>query len=103
MRNQDPTRLSALESVVLKMLINKGGEMFGLEMVDNSGNRLKKGTIYVTLSRMEGKDFIQSRKEPKRPGARGLPRRLYQITDLGMEVLQNWELSWLPKGIQWEG
>ena len=90
--NEDPTRLSSLEVLVLKMLINNGGEMYGLEMVDQSGRRLKRGTIYVTLGRMEDKGFIKSRKEKLRPGARGLPRRLYKPSALGQRVLAAWEL-----------
>lgn len=89
----DPTRLSALENLILRMLISQGGEMFGLEMVEQSGKRLKRGTIYVTLGRMEDKGFIESRKEERRPGARGLPRRLYKPSALGRRVLQEWELG----------
>ena len=93
MSNDDPTRLSSLESLILKMLISSGNEMFGLEMVEHSGKRLKKGTIYVTLSRMEDKGFIESRKEEPRPNARGLPRRLYKPTALGTRVLHEWEFA----------
>ena len=93
MANDDPTRLSSLESLILKMLISSGNEMFGLEMVEHSGKRLKKGTIYVTLGRMEDKGFIESRKEEPRPNARGLPRRLYKPSALGTRVLHEWEFS----------
>ena len=90
--SNDPTRLSALEFLILKMLINNSGEMFGLEMVESSGGRLKRGTIYVTLGRMEDKGFILSRKEKQREGARGLPRRLYKPSALGQRVLAAWEI-----------
>jgi len=88
----DPTRLSSLELLVLKMLTNTGGEMYGLQMVEQSGKRLKRGTIYVTLGRMEDKGFIESRKEKQREGARGLPRRLYKPSALGQRVLAEWEM-----------
>ena len=91
----DPIRLSSLEFLILKMLINNSGEMFGLEMVDHSGGRLKRGTIYVTLGRMEDKGFIESRKEKQREGERGLPRRLYKPSALGQRVLAEWEM---PRG-----
>ena len=79
--------------------------MFGLEMVEQSGKRLKKGTIYVTLGRMEDKGFIESRKEDPRPNARGLPRRLYQPSAYGVQVFQEWELSFSfqPKGSETKG
>ena len=88
----DPTRLSQLEELILKMLIFNGGEMYGLEMIEQS-NRLKRGSIYVTLGRMEEKGFIESRKEKTRPGARGLPRRLYKPAAHGIRTLQEWEFS----------
>ena len=86
--------LSAKEEVILRMLVSQGGkELYGLEMVQHSEKRLKPGTIYVTLSRMEDKGYIQSRKEEPRPSARGLPRRLYKVTGLGQKVLSAWELA----------
>ena len=88
----EPKRLSALEQLILRMMIANSGEMFGLEMVESSGNRLKRGTIYVTLSRMEEKRYIKSRKENPRDGARGLPRRLYKPTGQGIKALQEWDL-----------
>ncbi len=90
--SDEPTRLSAIEMLILKMLIANGGEMYGLEMIEQSGKRLKRGTIYVTLGRMEEKGLIESRKEESRPGARGLPRRLYKPALHGIRTLQEWEL-----------
>ena len=88
----DPTRLSSLEFLILKMLINNSGEMYGLEMIEQADGRLKRGTIYVTLGRMEDKGFILSRKEKQREGARGLPRRLYKPSAEGRRVLAAWEM-----------
>ncbi len=86
--------LSAKEEIILKMLVSQGGkELYGLAMVQHSEKRLKPGTIYVTLSRMEEKGYIESRKEEPRAGARGLPRRLYTVTGLGQRVLAAWELA----------
>ena len=48
----------------MEMLINEG-EMFGLEMVDESGGELKKGTIYVTLQRMLDKKLLESWEEER--------------------------------------
>ncbi len=87
----DPTRLSGNEYLILKLLTTHGGEMFGLEMVADSNKRLKKGSIYVTLGRMEDKGFVSSRKEDWVEGARGLPKRMYKITGEGQRVLQEWE------------
>jgi DNA-binding PadR family transcriptional regulator len=77
------------EQLVLEML-RTGRSMFGLQLVEQSGGRLKRGTIYVTLGRMEAKGLIESEQEPARPGATGLPRRFYKVTGLGERVLRAW-------------
>ena len=44
--------LSGKETVILELLL-EGHEMYGLELVDASRRRLKRGTGSVTLLRME--------------------------------------------------
>lgn len=74
--------------------------MYGLELVEASEGALKRGTVYVTLGRMQEKGFVESR--PERPaGASGLPRRLYRPTGLGLRVLDAWGM--LRKAMAWEG
>jgi len=70
-------KLSRIESAILELL-REHGEMFGLLLVERSEGRLKRGTIYVTLGRMQEKGYLESRQEPLPPGAIGLPRRLYK-------------------------
>jgi PadR family transcriptional regulator PadR len=82
--------LSVKEALILQMLA-MGKEMYGLQLVDSSSGELKRGTVYVTLSRMEGKGFIVSRKEEQPAEAIGLPRRLYKITGVGAQTLHAWE------------
>ena len=64
-------------------------DMYGLELVAASKGTLKRGTVYVTLGRMEEKGYIRSRQEDA-PGG-GLPRRLYKPTSLGRQVFEAWE------------
>lgn len=85
-------RLSATERVILELLVQHG-ELFGLAMVEASGGRLKRGTVYVTLGRMEEKGYLESRQEPLPPGATGLPRRLYTPTGHALRVLDAWRLA----------
>jgi DNA-binding PadR family transcriptional regulator len=82
--------ISATESLILDLL--EAGERFGLEMVEVSGGRLKRGSIYVTLGRMETKGFVESRQEARAPGAIGLPRRLYRATSYGLKVRDAYRL-----------
>jgi len=81
--------LSAKESVILELLI-RNRELYGLQLVAASKRRLKRGTVYVTLGRMEEKGYITSRLEDASPESGGLPRRLYRPTPLGRRVLQAW-------------
>lgn len=85
-------RLSATERVILELLLEHG-ELFGLAMVEASNGRLKRGTVYVTLGRMEDKGYLESRQEPLPPGATGLPRRLYTPTGHALRVLDAWRLA----------
>ena len=84
---ETPVRLpsiSGMEALVIELL--ESGERFGLELIDASQGRLKRGTIYVTLSRMESKGFVVSRQEERPAGAIGLPRRMYRVTAYGQKV-----------------
>ena len=60
--------------------------MYGLELVAASDGELKRGTVYVTLGRMEQKGLVSSGLEDDTPPAGGLPRRLYRATAYGREV-----------------
>jgi DNA-binding PadR family transcriptional regulator len=75
--------LSQKEALILGLLINSGSNLFGLEMVESSNGELKRGTIYVTLQRMQEKGLIDSKPEPRPVPEIGIPRRLYWPTGLG--------------------
>jgi DNA-binding PadR family transcriptional regulator len=95
---------SARERIILELLADD--EMFGLQMVEASGGRLKRGTVYVTLGRMQTKGYLESRTEERPHAAIGLPRRLYRPTALGLRVLRAWhvaEQAFNPKPVAQEG
>src|SRR5262245_18191238 len=81
--------LSPKETLILELL-TEGDEMYGLELVAASRKRLKRGTIYVTLARMEDKGYVASRQEDPPADAGGLPRRLYKPTAFGRRVFDTW-------------
>ena len=78
------------EALILELLIDDG-ELYGLELVARSKRRLKRGTVYVTLGRMERKGLIRSRLEPPPAAVGGMPRRLYEATAAGRRVLAAWK------------
>ena len=82
--------ISSTESLILDLLAP--GERFGLELIERSSGKLKRGSVYVTLSRMEAKGFVESRQEERAPGAIGLPRRLYTPTPYGLKVRDAYRL-----------
>ena len=66
-------RLSAKESLILDLLA-RGEELYGLQLVAASKGRLKRGTVYVTLDRLDTirghldiagrKPVLDSQKQP---------------------------------------
>ena len=91
MPSQPMPTLSQKESLILDLLVQHG-QMYGLELVAVSRRQLKRGTVYVTLGRMEDKGYVASRLEDAPPRAGGLPRRIYQPTPLGRRVLSAWTM-----------
>jgi DNA-binding PadR family transcriptional regulator len=87
-------RLSAKEALVLALLLKTpAAGKFGLQMVSESDGQLSRGTIYVTLSRMEAKGYVESRPEERDRVASGIPRRLYRVTGYGQKVFHLWEMA----------
>jgi DNA-binding PadR family transcriptional regulator len=81
--------LSGKERLILDQLV--GGPKYGLQLVDDSRGALKRGTVYVTLARMEEKGLVESRREPA-PRSDAQPRRMYHATAHGRRVLDAWTL-----------
>ena len=82
----DVPSLSGKERLILELL-GRSRSMYGLELVAASEGLLKRGTVYVTLGRMEEKGYVTSQLEEAAPAHGGLPRRLYESTAYGRELL----------------
>jgi len=82
-------KLSTKEILILELLVEHS-EMYGLELVAASRKQLKRGTVYVTLGRMEEKGYVTSHVEAAPASAGGLPRRMYVATPLGHRLLTAW-------------
>ena len=84
-----PLRISGNQALVLNLL-TRCGDSYGLELVRASEGGLKRGSVYVTLDRMEDKGLVESWTEPSPEGRRGPARRRYRATGLGEVSLSNW-------------
>jgi DNA-binding PadR family transcriptional regulator len=74
------------EALVLRLLAEQG-DLYGLQLVAESRHALKRGTVYVTLSRMEEKGLIRALEDREPSGHAGLPRPRYRITAQGRRAL----------------
>ncbi len=99
MKDEQVPSLPPKERLILELLV-AAGPLYGLQLVERSAGALKRGTVYVTLGRMEAKGFVESEQEPLAPGAIGLPRRIYRPTGLGQRVLRAWTV--LARALVWE-
>lgn len=85
--------LSRKEFLILEMLIANKRELYGLEMVETANGDLKRGTIYVTLQRMQEKGLVNSKPEPRTAPEIGIPRRLYSVTGYGERVYRAYKVA----------
>ena len=75
---------------MLEMLV-ANGPSYGLQLVTESKGQLKRGTVYVTLGRMEEKGYVESEPDPEAADHLVLPRRIYRPSGYGLKVLEAWE------------
>ncbi|MBT3704520.1 hypothetical protein HOG17_01940 [Candidatus Peregrinibacteria bacterium] len=64
------------------------GESYGLDIIETSGGKFKRGTIYVHLSKMEEKGLVTGDKEES--SEVGPRRRKFKITEETRERFQTW-------------
>jgi len=89
LKNERIPMLSTKESLILELLLGSSTqEMYGLELVNRSRGNLKRGTVYVTLSRMKDKGFIEDRLEENTQTVGDQPRRRYRPTGYGARVYE---------------
>jgi DNA-binding PadR family transcriptional regulator len=93
--------LSGTERLVLELLTAKQDRMYGLELVAASGGRLKRGTVYVLLGRMQQKGYVEAEPEKFADDSGLVPRRMYRATGLGVRVLRAWSIA--AASLAWEG
>lgn len=81
------TRLTAREREIAELLAEHGAST-GWALVEASGGTLKRGTVYVTLSRMADKGLVTAEVRDRPQGQSGPLRRYYALTKLATALLR---------------
>ena len=88
-----------LETMVLSVL--ERGEAHGLEIIhrlEEAGCgllRLKEGSLYPALYRLEAAGKVAVVREEQQLGKRGAPRRIYRLTPKGKRGLAKGRQEWV--------
>lgn len=76
------------ERTALEVLGRVECGMYGLELVKLSQNKLKRGTVYVLLQRLESEGLVTSKYENFTDPEINIQRRMYSITEAGRARLK---------------
>jgi DNA-binding PadR family transcriptional regulator len=92
--------ISPTEALILSLLITRSKGAFASELLHMSEGRLKRGSVYTTLSRMEQAGLVSSTEEaPTEHYA--LPRTTYRIVGAGIRAREEFA-RWtglIPMGV----
>ena len=84
--------LGELEEMVLLAALRLEDGAYGAsilrELDREAGRDVPRGSVYVTLDRLEAKGMVESRAGEATSGRGGRPRRLIRVTEAGVEVLR---------------
>jgi DNA-binding PadR family transcriptional regulator len=88
----DSRSLGTLEQQILLAILKAGEEAYPpliLQRVEEgTGRAVSRGSVYVTLDRMEKKGLISSTLGPRDPKRGGHPRRNIALTETGLASLR---------------
>ncbi|GAB6928852.1 PadR family transcriptional regulator [Paenibacillus sp. JCM 10914] len=95
MTTQSQMLKGILEGCILALMEDR--EIYGYELstlLEDSGlHFVSEGSIYPLLLRMQKEQLIAGTIRPA-PGAGGPPRKYYQLTDKGRDVLLQFKRHW---------
>jgi len=76
---------SGMQLLILQLLADGRGR-YGLELVRESNGKLKRGTIYTTLYRMQKEGWLIPEQDMT-PGLSGIPKTRYSLSEKGGRIL----------------
>ncbi len=84
--------LGEFEHIVMAAVLRLDGEAYGTRIIqeieDATGTRVKSGSLYITLDRLEAKGYVTSRVADPEPGRGGRPKRYMTVTPAGLRILK---------------
>lgn len=99
-----PKLLGELEQLVLLAILQLDNAAYAVPVLglleSRAGLRLARGSVYVTLDRMEEKGYLKSWFAEPTPERGGKSKRYFQVTGLGAEALRR---SRAATNRLWEG
>ncbi len=85
--------LGELEHIVMAAALRLDGDAYGARIIqeieDATGTRVKSGSLYITLDRLEAKGYFTSRVADPEPGRGGRPKRYVSLTPAGLRILKD--------------
>ena len=89
----DPGRLGEIEQLVLLAVLRLEGEAYAVPIRDLierlTGVALARGSVYITLDRLEQKGMVESRMSDPTPEPGGKARRVFRIRPSGIAALKS--------------
>lgn len=87
-----PRLLGELEQLVLLAVLRLGGEAYAVPILhlleERAGLKLARGSVYVTLDRLEKKAYLESWFAEPTPERGGKAKRYFQVTAEGAAALR---------------
>jgi DNA-binding PadR family transcriptional regulator len=85
--------LGEFEVVVLMAAMHLGRDAYGSAILDEiesrTGRRVSRGSVYITLDRLEDKGLLESKLEGANPSRAGRPKRLFRVTAAGVKAVKH--------------
>lgn len=83
--------LGEFEHLVLLAILRLGPDAYGVRIrriiIERAERSVSFGAVYSTLRRLEAKGMICGREEDPDEGEVGRPKRIFRVTDAGIETL----------------
>ena len=91
-QENETERLAEVELLVLLAVLRLKDDAYAVPIrsliAKEAGIDLARGTVYVTLDRLETKQFVQSRLSEPTPEPGGKAKRVFRILPLGLRAMR---------------